>query len=188
MAVHPSILLIEDSPGECELFRLALAQTGLDVSLHTEPDAARAFHFLEDRIRDHKVSTSPLKEGDLNWSPTARVQRGELPTFPATARCASKGDHSGPPPDLILLDLNLCGRHGCEFLKRLRADARFVAIPVVIFTTSDAATDMASCYANGANGYVVKPGTFDELVRFAADLCRFWLTWNKTAIATGAPC
>lgn len=31
MVRHPSILLIEDSPGECELFRLALVQIGLDV-------------------------------------------------------------------------------------------------------------------------------------------------------------
>jgi hypothetical protein len=30
MVTHPSILLIEDSPGECELFRLTLAQTRLE--------------------------------------------------------------------------------------------------------------------------------------------------------------
>ena len=29
MVTHPSILLIEDSPGECERFRLTLAQTRL---------------------------------------------------------------------------------------------------------------------------------------------------------------
>jgi hypothetical protein len=28
MVTHPSILLIEDSPGEYELFRLTLTQTG----------------------------------------------------------------------------------------------------------------------------------------------------------------
>ncbi len=32
MVTHPSILLIEDSPGECELFRLALMQTGPQYS------------------------------------------------------------------------------------------------------------------------------------------------------------
>lgn len=30
MVLHPSILVIEDSPGECELFRLTLAQTRLE--------------------------------------------------------------------------------------------------------------------------------------------------------------
>jgi len=49
MPTRSSILLIEDSPGECELFRLALNKTGLDVMLYTEHDAEAAFHFLEDR-------------------------------------------------------------------------------------------------------------------------------------------
>ena len=49
MVLRHSILLIDDSPGECELFRLALAQTGLDVILFTEQDTEAALHFLEDR-------------------------------------------------------------------------------------------------------------------------------------------
>ena len=139
MVTHPSILLIEDSPGECELFRLALARTSLDVALHTEHDAEAAFHFLEDRVHHH------------------------------------------PLPTLILLDLQLRGQNGCDLLKRLRADARFAVIPVVVFTTSDDSSDLASAYASGANGYVVKPGTFDELVECVHDHCSFWLKWNRTS-------
>jgi two-component system response regulator len=187
MVTHPSILLIEDSPGECELFRLALGRTSIDVALYTEHDAEAALHFLEDRVHHSQWSlqarsfTSP--EGGLNRSPTARVQRGES----ATARCASTGDQSGLP-SLILLDLKLGRRNGCDFLKRLRADARFAAIPVVVFTTSDDQTDLARCYAGGANGYVVKPGTFDELVHCTADLCRYWLTWNRSLLMAETRC
>jgi CheY-like chemotaxis protein len=47
MATHPSILLIEDSLGECELFRMALMQTGADLRLHTRSDIDQAMHFLE---------------------------------------------------------------------------------------------------------------------------------------------
>jgi len=50
MVTHPSILLIEDSPCECELFRLALTQTALDGALYTEPDADAALQFLNDRV------------------------------------------------------------------------------------------------------------------------------------------
>lgn len=146
MVPHPSILLIEDSPGECELFRLALKQTSLDVALYTEHDAEAAFHFLEDRVHHH------------------------------------------PLPALILLDLKLGRRNGCDFLKRLRADARFAAIPVVVFTTSDDPTDLARCYASGANGYVVKPGTFDELVHCTADISRYWLTWNRSLFMAETRC
>jgi len=53
MVTHPSILLIEDSPGECELFRLALAQIGLNVALHPQQDADAALHFLQDRVSYH---------------------------------------------------------------------------------------------------------------------------------------
>lgn len=146
MAAHQSILLIDDNPGECELFRLALVQTGLEVTLFAEHDADAAAHFLEDR-----------------------VARRSLPL-------------------LILLDLHLRMQHGGDLLKRLRADYRLAPIPIVIFTTSDDVNDMATAYAQGANGYVVKPGTYDELVRFAGDLCRYWLDWNRTAASIGARC
>ena len=137
MPTYSSILLIEDSPGECELFRLALTQTGFDVALYTEHDAEAAFHFLEDRLHHHLL------------------------------------------PALILLDLQLSGQNGCDFLKRLRNDTRFAAIPVVVFTTSDDPTDLARCYASGTNGYVVKPGTFAELIQCTGDICRYWLDRNR---------
>ncbi|MGA6828508.1 response regulator [Nitrospira sp. NS4] len=242
MSTHSSILLIDDSPGECELFRLALKQTGLDVALFTEQDAEAAFHFLQDRSRHrseqalHSLSseaagvvstartippaqpsarqdalfpergqsattrsasteTMPavsqssisLQEGDLNWSPTARIEGAHSDR----AASASKGDQSGHPPSLpslILLDLHLRGENGCDFLKRLRADGRFAAIPVVIFTTSDDQQDVARCYASGANGYVVKPGTFAELIHCTGDLCRFWLDRNRVPVMIGTPC
>ena len=146
MVAHPSIFLIEDSPGECELFRLALIQTAFDVVLYTQHDADAALHFLEDCVHRHSF------------------------------------------PDLILLDLKLGRRNGCDFLIRLRADARLAAIPAVVFTTSDDQTDLASCYANGANGYVVKPGTYDKLVHCIGDICRYWLRWNRSLLTAETRC
>lgn len=138
MPANSSILLIEDSPGECELFRLALVQVDLDALLYTEHDADTAWLFLTNRA-GHE-----------------------------------------PLPSLVILDLQLRGQHGRDFLRRLRADTRFAHIPVVVFTTSDNPADVATCYTSGANGYVVKPGTFDELVHCTADLCRYWLHWNRS--------
>ena len=74
MVTHPSILLIEDSPGECELFRLALAQTGLDVNLHTEQDAESAFRFLECQWMVPAVV--PLRASN-EGSPRPRVARAQ---------------------------------------------------------------------------------------------------------------
>lgn len=143
MVAHHSILLIDDSPGERELFRLALAQTGLDIVLSVEQDAEAGFHFLNNH-------------SDL--------------------------------PALILLDWNLGKQRGDEFLKRLRADSRLAAIPVVVFTTSDDHHDLSLAYASGANGYVVKPGTFDQLIQCVGDLCRYWMDRNRTPHMSETPC
>jgi CheY-like chemotaxis protein len=182
MVTHHSILLIDDSPGERELFRLALIQTGLTVTLFTEQNAETAFHFLEDQCSLQACSLSS-PEGSLNWSPPARIEGAHSDR----AASASQGDHAGLP-SLILLDWHLGRQRGDEFLKRLRADSRLAAIPVVVFTTSDDASDLALAYASGANGYVVKPGTFAELIQCAGDLCRYWLERNRVPLTIGTPC
>ena len=186
MVTYPFILLIEDSPGECELFRLALIQTSLDVTLHTEQASEATFHFLESQwmapavVDSYSLNQDRFQSEAASMVSTAHVERGPS----QAARSASKETMpaaSPSLPSLVLLDLQLSGQNGCDFLKRLRTDARFAAIPVVVFTTSDDQTDLARCYANGANGYVVKPGTYDQLVECVHDLCFFWLKWNRTS-------
>ncbi len=84
-------------------------------------------------------------------------------------------------PHLILLDLELASGSGLELLRRLRAHPHLALLPVVILTASDDAHDLHASYAEGANGYVVKPDTFAQLVAMTGDLCRFWLGWNRPA-------
>jgi CheY-like chemotaxis protein len=185
MVTHPSILLIEDSPGECELFRLALKQTGLDVALYSEHDADAALHFLQDRVSYHPNRSFQYPSSEAaGVGSTARVERGPS----EAARSASKETMPAASPSLILLDLKLGRLNGCDFLKWLRADARFAAIPVVVFTTSDDPTDLARCYASGANGYVVKPGTFEQLVQCVGDIGRYWIDRNLTPYPIGVRC
>ncbi len=146
MPSHPSILLLDDSPGECELLRQALAQTGINALLYTEQDAEAALHLL----RSHSA----------------------LPSLPS----------------LILLDWHLRHQSGDRLLKRFKADPRIATIPVVVFTTSDDAGDLASAYANGANGYVVKPALFADLIQCVADICRFWLARNRIPDLVNSRC
>jgi DNA-binding response OmpR family regulator len=93
-----------------------------------------------------------------------------------------------PLPSIILLDWHLQKARGDRFLTRLRSDSRFASIPVVVFTTSDDSSDVAAGYGYGANGYVVKPSTFDELVHCTADLCCYWLRWNRSPLMVGSQC
>lgn len=143
MPHRPAILLIDDSPGERELFRQALLRTDLDVVLYAEQDAEAALHFLR--------------------------QRDDLPA-------------------LILLDWHLHHQRGDAFLKRLRAEPRLSAVPVVAFTTSDQAVDLSTAYANAVNGYVLKPETFEDLVRCVGDICRYWVTRNRTPYCVETTC
>ncbi len=188
MVTHHSILLIDDSPGECELFRLALAQTGLAVALSVEQNAEGALHFLHERS-EHQFEQAlySISSEAAGVVSTARVGRGpseaarsaSTETMPAVSQLL---------PSLILLDWHLGKQRGDEFLKRLRADSRLAAIPVVVFTTSDDASDLSLAYAAGANGYVVKPETFAELIQCTADICRYWLNRNRVSHMVGSPC
>ena len=69
------------------------------------------------------------------------------------------GEFTGVPrPGLILPGLNVPRRNGLEVLADLKADPDLLTIPVVIFSTSQAETDItASCQLH-ANAYITKAG------------------------------
>ena len=81
---------------------------------------------------------------------------------------------SAPTPGLILLDLNMPRKDGREALREIRACAELRHIPVVMFTTSKADTDIASTYDLGANSFVSKPTAYDSLVKIMGALTHYW--------------
>lgn len=84
-------------------------------------------------------------------------------------------------PELVLLDLKLPRMDGVRVLERIKADPNLNAIPAVMLTTSDAATDRARAYAAGVNSYLVKPMGFDELRTMISDTLTYWGRWNRCA-------
>lgn len=60
-------------------------------------------------------------------------------------------------PDLILLDLMLPGLDGAEVARRLKADPRSAAIPIVMLTARSEETDVVVGLTVGADDYVTKP-------------------------------
>lgn len=78
-------------------------------------------------------------------------------------------------PKVIFLDLNMPSSNGKIVLKTLKSEAKFKHIPVIIFTTSNSEQDVKECYEFGANGYVVKPLGYPELLDAMDVLCRHWL-------------
>ena len=82
---------------------------------------------------------------------------------------------SAHPPDLILLDLNLPHKHGNEVLHAVKTDPRLRRTPVVIFSTSEAPSDIQSSFELGANSYVTKPGNLQDFVSTVTSIGEFWL-------------
>ena len=80
-----------------------------------------------------------------------------------------------PVPDLVVLDLNLPRKDGCEVLSSIKADPALAKIPVVIFTTSQASSDITRSYKLGANCYLPKPGNLPEFVAVVQSMAEFWL-------------
>ena len=80
---------------------------------------------------------------------------------------------------LIILDLNMPKMDGRETLKRLKESLTWRRIPVIVMTTSKALEDINSCYELGANCYITKPTSFDELSELVASVGSFWL---RTAV------
>lgn len=63
--------------------------------------------------------------------------------------------------DLLLLDLKLPGLSGLEVLKALRS--RKSRMPVLVLTARDTVEDRVTCLDCGADDYLSKPFSFDEL-------------------------
>lgn len=67
-------------------------------------------------------------------------------------------------PDLVLLDWMLPGMSGLELAKRLRADARTRAVPIIMLTARGEERDKVQGLETGADDYVTKPFSPRELL------------------------
>ncbi len=79
---------------------------------------------------------------------------------------------------LILLDLHLPGVGGMEVLRRLKENRRSRRIPVVMFTSSEDALDVAACYDLGANGYIAKAADYETFSNAVVGAVRYWTGLN----------
>ena len=67
-------------------------------------------------------------------------------------------------PDVMLLDYMMPKMNGLEVLARLRQDARYKTIPVILLTAKVQYEDVLGGYKLGADYYITKPFTSTQLV------------------------
>jgi DNA-binding response OmpR family regulator len=76
---------------------------------------------------------------------------------------------------LLLLDLKMPRLDGFDVLEWVRQQPGFSSLQVVIFSSSDEAKDINRAYGLGANWYLVKPHSMDELTALVGRFKKFWL-------------
>jgi DNA-binding response OmpR family regulator len=67
-------------------------------------------------------------------------------------------------PDVLVLDVMLPGRSGLDILRDLRGQPETKALPVLLLTAKGQARDREQALALGANAFLTKPFSNDELV------------------------
>jgi two-component system, chemotaxis family, response regulator Rcp1 len=78
-------------------------------------------------------------------------------------------------PHLVILDLNLPRRDGRVILDFVKTNETLLHIPVVVLTSSEAQSDIMSCYQKRANAYIVKPMNVADLFTIGQVVNDFWL-------------
>ena len=75
-------------------------------------------------------------------------------------------------PDLIILDVMMPGLDGLEVCRRLRENEATAEIPILMLTAKDEVRDRVSGLEAGADDYLTKPFSFEELLARVRALLR----------------
>jgi CheY-like chemotaxis protein len=138
--------------------------SGVTSSDYSEPGARDFLLIAEDNLADVRLLRLALEEygipigvhvvrdGEAVLRFIERVEEDPL------ARCAA----------LAIVDLNLPRYGGDEILRRLRASEKWRHVPVIVASSSVAASDRAEAMRLGAAAYFVKPSDLEQFLRIGA--------------------
>jgi DNA-binding NarL/FixJ family response regulator len=85
------------------------------------------------------------------------------------------------PPELVITDVMMPQVDGYQFLKQMRDDPRFVAMPVVFLTARGMKSDRISGYQAGCDAYLPKPFDPEELIAIVKNILQRRASTNSEA-------
>jgi DNA-binding NarL/FixJ family response regulator len=85
------------------------------------------------------------------------------------------------PPELVITDLMMPQVDGYQFLKQMRDDPRFVAMPVIFLTARGMKSDRISGYQAGCDAYLPKPFDPEELIAIVKNILQRRASTNSEA-------
>jgi CheY-like chemotaxis protein len=140
-----SILIAEDDADDRFLLQTAFAENGYTDSIDFVENGVEVMNYL-----NNLMVSSPVDPDQLPYV------RPHFPSF-------------------ILLDLNMPKKNGREVLKEIKEHPDLKKIPVIIFTTTKSEIEINRCYELGANSYIVKPSSFELLLKIIQQIRNYWL-------------
>ncbi len=106
---------------------------------------------VDDSAAELKLMESVLTQGGF---------RTAVLSDPSKIEEAIETEH----PTVILLDVVMPGRNGFQVCRELKNHEVYGTIPVILVSSKNSASDKYWGEQQGANGYVFKPFTPDELI------------------------
>jgi CheY-like chemotaxis protein len=79
-----------------------------------------------------------------------------------------------PFPNFIISDVKMPQMDGFQFLRWVRSHAETSQVPIVLFSSAGNEADADQAYRLGANAYLVKPFSLEELTDLLRATCNFW--------------
>lgn len=67
-------------------------------------------------------------------------------------------------PDVLIIDRIMPGMNGMEVISKLKQSAKTSSIPVIMLTSLDKFDDVSEGYKQGADGYITKPFTKNQII------------------------
>lgn len=73
-------------------------------------------------------------------------------------------------PQVLFLDLNMPKKNGIECLNEIKANHKLSDIAIAIYSTSASEEDIEETFVLGANIYIKKPSSFDDLKKVLSEV------------------
>ena len=104
-------------------------------------------------VDDNPVNREILKEQLLSWSLTPVLTKDGFEALEALEEAKQSGNSFG----LAILDFQMPGMDGGELAGRIKADASFADLPMILLTSAGQREDRSMVEALNLSGYLVKP-------------------------------
>ncbi len=149
--------------------------------MHSDEDFKKTILLVEDDSSDAELLIRAFKKAGVQ-NPIRHLDNGDAALFYLQGIDTYIDRDKNPLPALILLDLKLPGMSGLELLRWLRQQKNLRRIPVLILTSENDARLMDAAYDAGANSYLLKSVSPDEIERVVNLITNYWLNLNESPL------